>query len=33
MVEYEALVLGLKDLKEMGTKRILVHRDSELIII
>jgi ribonuclease HI len=32
MVEYEALVLGLKDLKEMGAKRIVVHGDSELII-
>jgi ribonuclease HI len=32
MVEYEALVLGLKDLKKMGSKRIYVHGDSELII-
>jgi ribonuclease HI len=32
MVEYEALVLGLKTLKEMGARRIVVHGDSELII-
>jgi ribonuclease HI len=32
MAEYEALVLGLKDLKEMGAKKIVVHGDSELII-
>ena len=32
MVEYEALVLGLKILKEMGARRILVHGDYELII-
>jgi hypothetical protein len=32
MDEYEALVLGLKALKEMGVKRIVVHGDSELII-
>jgi ribonuclease HI len=32
MVEYEALVLGLKTLKEMGAKRIVVHGDFELII-
>jgi ribonuclease HI len=28
MAEYEALVLGLKTLKEMGAKRIVVHGDS-----
>ena len=32
MVEYDALVLGLKTLKEMGARRIVVHGDSELII-
>jgi ribonuclease HI len=32
MVEYEALVLELETLKEMGAKRIVVHGDSELII-
>jgi ribonuclease HI len=32
MDEYEALVLGLKNLKEMGARRIIVHGDSELII-
>jgi ribonuclease HI len=32
IAEYEALVLGLKALKEMGAKRIYVHGDSELII-
>jgi hypothetical protein len=32
MAEYEALVLGLKTLKEMGARRIVVHGDSELII-
>jgi ribonuclease HI len=32
MAEYEALVLGLKALKEMGAKKIVVHGDSELII-
>jgi ribonuclease HI len=32
MVEYEALILGLKVLKELGAKRIVVHGDSELII-
>jgi hypothetical protein len=32
MVEYEALVLGLKTLKEMDAKRIVVHGDYELII-
>jgi ribonuclease HI len=30
--EYEALVLGLKALKEMGARRIVVHGYSELII-
>jgi ribonuclease HI len=32
MAEYEALVLGLKTLKEMGARRLVVHGDSELII-
>jgi ribonuclease HI len=32
MVEYEALILGLKVLKELGAKRIVVCGDSELII-
>ena len=30
--EYEALILGLKVLKELSAKRIDVHGDSELII-
>jgi ribonuclease HI len=32
MAEYEALILGLKILKELGAKRIAVHGDSKLII-
>jgi ribonuclease HI len=32
MVEYEALILGLKVLEELGAKIIDVHGDSELII-
>jgi ribonuclease HI len=32
MVEYEALVMGLKTLKEMGDGRIVVHGDYEMII-
>jgi ribonuclease HI len=32
MVEYEALILGLKTLKDLGAKRIVVHGDFELII-
>jgi hypothetical protein len=32
MVEYAALILGLKVLKELGAKRIATHEDSELII-
>jgi len=32
MVEYEALILGLKVLKELGAKRIAVYSDFELII-
>jgi ribonuclease HI len=32
MAEYEALILGLRVLKELGTKRIVVHGDSKLII-
>jgi ribonuclease HI len=30
--EYEALILGLKLLKKLGAKRIMVRGDSELII-
>jgi ribonuclease HI len=32
MAEYEELILGLRTLKELGAKRIMVHRDSKLII-
>jgi hypothetical protein len=32
MAEYEALILGLKTLKELGARRIVVHGDSELVI-
>ena len=32
MAEYEALILGLRTLKELGAKRIVVHKDSGLII-
>jgi ribonuclease HI len=32
MDEYEALILGLRVLKELGAKRIAVHGDSELVI-
>jgi ribonuclease HI len=32
MVEYEALILGLQVLKELGAQRIAMHGDSELII-
>jgi ribonuclease HI len=32
MVEYEALILGLRGLKELGAKSIVVHGYSELII-
>jgi hypothetical protein len=32
MVEYEALILGLKVLKELGAKRITIHGDLELVI-
>jgi ribonuclease HI len=32
MVEYEALILGLRVLKELGAKKIVVHGDFELII-
>jgi ribonuclease HI len=32
MAEYEALILGLKVLEELGAKRIVVLGDSELII-
>jgi hypothetical protein len=30
--EYEALILGLRVLKELGTKRIEVHEDSKMVI-
>jgi ribonuclease HI len=32
MAKYEALILGLRVLKELGAKRIVVHGDSELVI-
>jgi ribonuclease HI len=32
MAEYEALILGLKTLKELGARRITVHGDSKIII-
>jgi hypothetical protein len=32
MDEYEALILGLRNLKELGAKRIAVHGDFEIII-
>jgi ribonuclease HI len=32
MPEYEALILGLKTLKELGARRIVVHGDYELVI-
>jgi len=32
MDEYEALILGLRVLKELGEKRIVVHGDFELVI-
>jgi ribonuclease HI len=32
MAEYEALILGLRNLKGLGSKRIAVHKDFELII-
>ena len=32
MDEYEALILGLKVLEEMGAKIIVVHGDFEIII-
>jgi ribonuclease HI len=32
MAEYEALILGLKVLKELGTKRIALCGDSKLVI-
>jgi ribonuclease HI len=32
MAEYEALILGLNTLKELGAKRIVIHGDYELII-
>jgi ribonuclease HI len=32
MVEYEALILGLNTLKELGARSIVVHGDSGLVI-
>ena len=32
MSKYEALILGLKTLKELGAKRIAIHGDFELVI-
>jgi ribonuclease HI len=32
MAEYEALILGLNTLKDLGEKRIVVHGDFELVI-
>jgi ribonuclease HI len=32
MDEYEALIFGLKVLKELGEKRIAMYRESELVI-
>ena len=32
IAEYEALLLGLQLLKKLGTKRIIVYGDSEMII-
>jgi hypothetical protein len=32
MAEYKALILGLKTLKELGARRIVVHGDFELVI-
>jgi len=32
MVEYEALILGLNTLKDLGEKRLVVHGDSKLVI-
>jgi ribonuclease HI len=32
VAEYEALVLGLRDAKEMGIEGVVVFRDAELII-
>jgi hypothetical protein len=32
MDEYEALILGLRTIKELGDRRIVIHGDSELII-
>jgi hypothetical protein len=31
MVDYEVLILVLRTLKELGTKRIVIHGDSEII--
>jgi len=32
VAEYEALILGLNSLKELKSKRIVVHGDFELVI-
>jgi ribonuclease HI len=32
MAKYEALILGLKTLKEFGARRMVVHGDYELFI-
>ena len=32
VVEYEALVLGLRAAKKMGIKEVVVFRDAELIV-
>jgi ribonuclease HI len=32
MAEYKDLIMGLKVLEELGSKRIVVLRDSKLII-
>jgi ribonuclease HI len=32
MVEYEALILGLRVLKELGAERIVLHGHSERVI-
>ena len=32
MAKYEALILGLKTLKELGARRMVVHGDYELVI-
>ena len=32
MVEYEAFIIGLQILKDLGVKKVSIHGDSELII-